>query len=57
MFVSGELTDMYRTNFIIAKEHGISLSELDEMVPFERKIYISLIFDYLDKKARQQAKR
>jgi hypothetical protein len=48
---------MYRTNFIIAKEHGISLSELDEMVPFERKIYISLIFDYLDKKARQQAKR
>lgn len=52
MFVEGELTDVYKTNFILAKEHGISLSEIDEMVPFERKIYISIVMDYLEKKAQ-----
>lgn len=52
MFVEGELTDVYKTNFILAKEHGISLSEIDEMIPFERKIFISIVMDYLEKKAQ-----
>lgn len=57
MFVSGELTDMYKTNFILAKEHNISLSEIDEMVPFERKIFISIIMEYLEKKAQAMKQR
>lgn len=52
MFVEGELTDIYKTNFILAKEHGISLSEIGEMIPFERKVYISIVMEYLDKKAQ-----
>ena len=53
MFVNGELTDMYRTDFLLAKEHNISLSEINEMFPYERKIYIAIIIDYLNTKAKK----
>lgn len=52
MFVNGELADMYKTDFLLAKEHNISLTEISNMMPFERTIYIGIIIDYLDKKQK-----
>lgn len=52
MFVNGELADMYRTDFLLAKEHNLTLSEINDMVPFERLIYIGIIIDYLEKKQK-----
>ena len=52
MFVNGELTDIYRTDFLLAKEHNITLSEINDMIPFERLIYIGIIIDYLEKKQK-----
>ena len=52
MFAKGELADIYKTDFLLAKEHNITLSEINEMVPFERLIYIGIIIDYLDKKQK-----
>lgn len=52
MFAPGELADHYRTDFLLAKEHNITLSEIGDMIPFERKIYIGIILDYLEKKKK-----
>lgn len=52
MFAPGELADLYRTDFLLAKEHNISLTEINGMQPFERKIYIAIVIDYLEKKKK-----
>lgn len=50
MFAPGELADIYKTDFLLAKEHNFSLSEINDMQPFERKIYVAIVLDYLEKK-------
>lgn len=52
MFANGELADIYRTDFLLAKEHNITLSELNDMVPFERQVYVNIVIDYLEKKKK-----
>lgn len=52
MSAKGELSDLYRTNFLLAKEHNIRLSEIDDMIPFERTVYVGIALDYLDKKQK-----
>lgn len=52
MFAEGELADIYKTDFIIIKEHGFSLSEIEKMMPFERDMYIAILMEYLTKKAK-----
>jgi hypothetical protein len=44
---------MYRLNFIIINENNFSLTELDNMIPWEREIYTALI----QNKLREDAKR
>jgi hypothetical protein len=57
MFAEGILADIYKTDFILTKEHGMVLSELDSMIPFERQIYIAMLLEYLDKKAKALTNR
>ncbi len=45
----GELIDYYKTNFLLQKKHNFSLSEIENMVPFEREIYIMLLLELLEK--------
>jgi hypothetical protein len=33
----------FRTNFEIARNHQISLTEIESMMPFERDFYIGLV--------------
>jgi hypothetical protein len=43
------------------QHHGYSLTELDEMLPFEREIYVALLQDHIKKEneriQEQQRKR
>ena len=34
-------------NFVMMQHHGYSLSELDDMLPFEREIYVSLLIQHV----------
>jgi hypothetical protein len=52
MFATGELADIYKTDFLLAKDHNLTLSEINDMIPFERQIYISIVLDYLEKKKK-----
>ena len=44
-------------NFVMLQHHGYSLSELDNMLPFEREIYVSLLIQHVkEENDRQKAK-
>jgi|TARA_B110000444_G_C18558260_1_gene463581 hypothetical protein len=38
---------MYRNNFALMQHHKYSLTELENMIPWEREIYIALLMDYV----------
>jgi hypothetical protein len=47
----------YKTNFALMQHHKYSLTELENMIPWEREIYVGLLVQYLDeekKKLEQQ---
>jgi hypothetical protein len=48
---------MYQLNFALMQHHKYSLTELENMIPFERDIYISLLKQYLDEQEEQMRKR
>lgn len=37
----------YKTNFALIQHHKYSLSELEDMLPWEREIYVSLLIQYI----------
>ena len=56
------LMNLYQTNFALIQHHKYSLEELENMVPFERDIYIALLVDFIKKendriKQQQNARR
>ncbi len=49
--------NMYEMNFILMDEHKYSLAEIEDMMPFEREIYIALLQKKLKKRAAQLARK
>ena len=37
----------YNTNFVLIHEHNFKLDELDDMLPWEREIYMTLVRDHV----------
>ena len=35
-------------NFALMQHHKYSLTELDNMIPFEREIYVNLLMQYIE---------
>ncbi|AGH57009.1 base plate hub assembly catalyst [Cyanophage P-RSM6] len=52
------LENMYKTNFALMQHHKYSLTELENMMPWEREIYVSLLINHINEleKARNSAK-
>ena len=51
------LENHYTTNFSLMQHHKYSLTELDNMMPFERKIYITMLINYLEEEAEKAKQR
>lgn len=43
----------YHTNFHLHRVHHYGLTELDNMIPFERQVYLALIEQRLQEEQRQ----
>lgn len=41
------LSNVLETNFIMTKEHNFSITELENMLPWERQIYLGLVVNYV----------
>ena len=37
------------------QHHKYSLTELENMIPFEREIYVKMLINYLDREAKKMA--
>ena len=52
-----DLASYYKLNFALIQHHKYSLTELENMMPWEREIYVSLLSQYVEEenvKAQQQ---
>jgi len=53
-----DLASYYKINFALMQHHKYSLTELENMIPWEREIYLSLLQQYIEEenlKAQQAA--
>jgi hypothetical protein len=48
------LLNYYKTNFAMVQHHKYSLTELEEMIPFERDIYITLLGEFIKEENQRQ---
>jgi hypothetical protein len=48
---------MYRANFMMIHHFGYSLTEIENMVPFELNIYMLLLQEQLEKEEEARKKR
>jgi hypothetical protein len=43
-----DLVAYYKINFALMQHHKYSLSDIENMIPWEREIYISLLRQYIE---------
>jgi len=44
-------------NFALMQYHGYTLQDLENMIPFEREVYVALLTKYLEEEKRRQESR
>jgi|LWDU01.1.fsa_nt_gi hypothetical protein len=49
------LANHYLTNFQLMQFHNYSLSDLDNMIPYERKLYVDLIANHIKEETERIA--
>jgi len=52
------LESYYKTNFALMQHHKYSLTELENMIPWEKDVYIALLQQYIEEenlKAQQRS--
>ena len=47
-FCHDTLKNHYETNFALMQHHKYSLAELDNMLPWEKSIYVTLLMKYIE---------
>ena len=53
-----DLESYYKINFALLQYHKYSLTEVENLIPWERDIYISMLKQHLeDEKLKQQQER
>jgi len=48
------LENYYQTNFAMMQHHNYSLAELENMIPWEREIYLGLLLNYIEEERERQ---
>lgn len=51
------LESYYRLNFGMIQHHKYSLTEIEDMLPFERTIYTTLLLNYLEEERQKEQER
>ena len=51
------LKEYYKLIFSLAQHHKYSLTEIENLIPYERDIYVDMLLDYLDKQRKELESR
>jgi hypothetical protein len=46
--------NLFKTNFALMQHHKYSLTELENMIPWEREIYVALLIDWIKEEEERQ---
>jgi hypothetical protein len=52
-----DLESYFKTNFALMQHHKYSLTELENMIPWEREVYLTLLHQFIEEqnlKAQQE---
>tara|TARA_B100000287_G_scaffold433807_1_gene496468 strand:+ start:744 stop:920 length:177 start_codon:yes stop_codon:yes gene_type:complete len=52
-----DLVSYYKINFALMQHHKYSLSDIEDMIPWEREIYISLLKQHIEEENLKQQQR
>ena len=47
------LGNYFKTNFALMQHHKYSLTELENMIPWEREIYVTMLTQYLEEEKQR----
>lgn len=47
----------YKLNFELKQHHGWSIDEIENLLPYERDVYVAMIEQWLKKKQAEEDKR
>jgi hypothetical protein len=47
------LENYYKMNFALMQYHQYSLFEIEEMIPFEREVYVYMLIQYLEEEKQR----
>jgi len=48
------LESYYKVNFALVQHHKYSLTEIENMIPWEREVYVTLLQQYLEEEKLKQ---
>tara|TARA_B100000085_G_scaffold276087_1_gene294754 strand:+ start:1108 stop:1272 length:165 start_codon:yes stop_codon:yes gene_type:complete len=48
------LEGYYKTNFALMQYHKYSLTEIENMMPWEREVYTSLLIQHIEQEKKKQ---
>ena len=51
------LANYYSLVFSLAQHHKYYITEIEELVPFERDIYVAMLMDHLEKEKQRNEER
>ena len=51
------LQNYYKTNFALVQHHKYSLTELEEMMPWERNIYVAMLSQWIEEENQRIKER
>jgi hypothetical protein len=49
-----DLASYYKINFALMQHHKYSLTELENMIPWEREVYLTLLQQYIEEENLKQ---
>jgi hypothetical protein len=49
MLMHTRLSDYYQTIFALAQHHKYSITEIENLIPYERDLYFGMLLDYIEK--------
>lgn len=50
------LANLYKMNFALMQYHKYALADLENMLPFEREIYVAMLIKFLEEEKQRIAK-
>ena len=57
MLSHDSVENYYKTNFMMMQHHNYSLKELEDMMPWEREVYIGLLIKHLEEEKAEHEKQ